>query len=46
MDEEAARSIEDPEYSAGMLEYGKKTADLLNPIWEEEIYSGKPVWRT
>jgi hypothetical protein len=25
-----------------MIEYGRKTADLLNPIWEEEIYSIKP----
>ncbi len=42
MDEAAAHSIEDQEYHAGMIEYGRKTADLLNPIWEEEIYSIKP----
>ena len=38
MDDEAAKAIEDPEYYAGLVEYGKKTADLLNPIWEEKIY--------
>jgi hypothetical protein len=28
-----------------MVGYGRKTANLLNPIWEEAIYSGKPVFR-
>jgi MoaA/NifB/PqqE/SkfB family radical SAM enzyme len=42
LDEEAARSLRDPDYYAGMVDFGRKTADLLNPIWEEEIYSGKP----
>jgi hypothetical protein len=43
MDEAAARSIEDQEYHAGMIEYGKRTAELLDPIWEEQIFSGKRV---
>jgi hypothetical protein len=38
MDDEAAKAMEDPEYYRGLVEYGKKTADLLNPIWEEKIY--------
>ena len=38
MDEEAGRAIEDQAYHAGMIEYGRKTADLLDPIWEEQIY--------
>lgn len=42
MDDEAARAIQDMDYHAGMIEYGKKTAELLNPIWEDQIYSGKP----
>jgi MoaA/NifB/PqqE/SkfB family radical SAM enzyme len=43
MDEEAARSIGDPEYYEGMVEYGRKIRERLDPIWEEEIYSGKSV---
>ena len=46
LDEEAARSIEDQEYHAGMVEYGRKTADLLDPIWEEQIHSSKPFAKT
>ncbi len=38
MDEEAGRAIEDQAYHAGMIEYGRKTADLLDPIWQEQIY--------
>jgi hypothetical protein len=42
-DEEAARSIEDQQYHAGMVECGRKMADLFNPMCEETIYSGKHV---
>ena len=38
MDEDAARSLADPSYHAGMIEFGRKTAELLNPIWEEQIF--------
>jgi hypothetical protein len=38
MDKEAARAIEDRTYYEGMVAYGKKTAELLNPIWERRIY--------
>jgi hypothetical protein len=30
--------IKDPEYYTGLVEYGRKTADLLNPVWEEKAY--------
>jgi len=45
MDSEAARAIQDQGYRVGMVEYGRKTADLLNPMWEEEIYSDKPSFK-
>ncbi len=41
MDAEAARAIEDRGYEAGMISYGEKTALLLDPIWEKEIFSSK-----
>jgi MoaA/NifB/PqqE/SkfB family radical SAM enzyme len=41
MDIEAARAVADKDYYAGMVDYGKKTAELLDPIWEEKIYPGK-----
>jgi hypothetical protein len=40
MDDAAAHAMEDPEYYAGMVAYGRKTADLINPIWEERVYPG------
>jgi MoaA/NifB/PqqE/SkfB family radical SAM enzyme len=43
MDVEAARSLQDQAYQQGMVDYGRKTCDLLNPMWEEEIFSGKPL---
>lgn len=43
MDAEAARSLKDQVYQQGMIDYGRKTGDLLNPMWEEEIFSGKPI---
>jgi hypothetical protein len=43
MDDEAAKALEDPEYYVGMVEYGRKTADLLNPIWEETVYPAEPA---
>jgi MoaA/NifB/PqqE/SkfB family radical SAM enzyme len=42
MDREAGRALQDPEYKDGMIDYGRRTKTLLDPIWEEEIYSGKP----
>jgi hypothetical protein len=45
MDMEAARAIQDQDYRTGMVEYGRKTADLLDPMWEEEIYSDKPSFK-
>jgi len=41
MDEDAARAIQDREYRTGMVEYGRRTAELLDPIWERDIYPGK-----
>jgi MoaA/NifB/PqqE/SkfB family radical SAM enzyme len=41
IDSEAARAITDEDYYARMVDYGKRTADLLDPIWEEKVYSGK-----
>jgi|WetSurMetagenome_2_1015567.scaffolds.fasta_scaffold510045_2 hypothetical protein len=38
MDEAAACAIEDKEYHSGMVDYGKKTAELLDPIWKKDIY--------
>jgi MoaA/NifB/PqqE/SkfB family radical SAM enzyme len=45
MDANAARAIEDPEYYTGMVDYGKKTADLLNPIWDDKVYPEYPNGR-
>jgi hypothetical protein len=30
-----------PGLSGGHDEFGRKTAELLDPMWEEQIYSGK-----
>jgi MoaA/NifB/PqqE/SkfB family radical SAM enzyme len=38
MDEAAACALEDPAYYTGMVDYGKKTANLLDPIWKKDIY--------
>ena len=46
MDEAAARAIQDQGYHSAMVENGRKTAELLNPMWKEEIFSGKPIYRT
>jgi MoaA/NifB/PqqE/SkfB family radical SAM enzyme len=43
MDAEAARSLHDQAYQKGMVDYGQKTGVLLDPVWEQEIFSGKPV---
>ncbi len=40
MDEDAARAIADPDYRKRMEEYDENTAKLLDPLWEQEIYSG------
>lgn len=45
MDEEASRAIQDCEYHTGMVECGRQTADLLDPIWEQEFYSDKPTFK-
>ncbi|MGD0099247.1 MAG: hypothetical protein ABSC60_02755 [Acidobacteriota bacterium] len=45
MDEEASRAIQDCEYHTGMVEYGRRTADLLDPIWEQEIYFDKLMFK-
>jgi MoaA/NifB/PqqE/SkfB family radical SAM enzyme len=39
MDSSAACALDDKAYHAGMVECGKKTAELLNPIWEKDIYN-------
>ena len=45
VDEEAARAIQDGEYYTGMVEYGRRTADLLDQIWEREVYSDTPTFK-
>ena len=37
LDEDAGKAIQDREYRRRMVEYGKRTAELLNPIWENEV---------
>ena len=37
MDEAAACALSDQDYYSGMVDCGKKTADLLDPIWEKDI---------
>ncbi len=36
IDENAEAAMKDPDYYAGMVEYNKAVASLLNPIWEKE----------
>jgi len=38
MDEEAARSLADPEYHRRMVEYNEEVGRLLDPLWQQEIY--------
>jgi MoaA/NifB/PqqE/SkfB family radical SAM enzyme len=38
MDDQAARALADPEYRRGMVEYDGRVAELLDPLWEKEIY--------
>jgi hypothetical protein len=38
MDEAAACAQEDQLYYAGMVDYRKRTANLLDPIWSKDIY--------
>jgi MoaA/NifB/PqqE/SkfB family radical SAM enzyme len=45
MDEEAARAVQDQGYHGGMVQYGMKTAELLDPVWEQEIYSDNPIFK-
>jgi len=37
MDDDAGKAIQDQVYRRRMVEYGKRTAELLNPIWENEV---------
>ena len=39
MDEEAAKALADPEYRRRMIEYDGSVAQLLDPLWEKEIYA-------
>ncbi len=40
MDEDAARAIADPLYRQRMGEYNAQVGRLLDPLWEQAIYSG------
>ena len=38
MDENAAAALEDSEYRRRMMEYNGHTAELLDPLWQREVY--------
>ncbi|MDI6845256.1 MAG: radical SAM protein [Candidatus Saccharicenans sp.] len=40
IDENAAEALTDPEYYQGLVEYDRKVASLLDPIWEENYLRG------
>jgi len=37
MDENAGKAIEDQDYRRKMLAYDRRIAELLNPLWEDEV---------
>jgi len=39
MDEAAARALDDSEYQDKMEKYNQRTAELLDPVWEREVYA-------
>jgi hypothetical protein len=39
MDEDAGKAIQDHDYRRRMLEYDKRIAELLDPLWEQEVMS-------
>jgi hypothetical protein len=39
LDEDAGKAIQDHDYRRRMLEYDKRIAELLDPIWEQEVMS-------
>lgn len=41
MDRDAARALEDPEYRRKMMDYDSRLNQLLDPIWDKEMYSQK-----
>ena len=41
LDEDAGKAIQDHDYRRRMLEYDKRIAELLDPIWEQEVMSYK-----
>jgi MoaA/NifB/PqqE/SkfB family radical SAM enzyme len=41
MDSSAACALDDKAYYEGMVNYGKKTAELLNPIWNKDVFDKK-----
>jgi len=41
MDENAAAALSDPEYRRRMMEYNRRTAELLDPLWQREVYPGQ-----
>ncbi len=40
IDENASEALTDPEYYQGLVEYARKVASLLDPIWEENYLRG------
>ncbi len=43
MNDDAARALEDPEYRARMIEYGRQLASQLDPVWEREVLAHERV---
>jgi len=41
MDENAAAALSDLEYRGKMTEYNGLTAELLDPVWQREVYPGQ-----
>jgi len=41
MDENAAAALSDLEYRGKMMEYNGLTAELLDPVWQREVYPGQ-----
>jgi len=38
MDEHAAAALADPEYRRRMMEYDRRIAEVLDPLWRREVY--------
>jgi len=38
MDENAAAALSDPEYRRRMMESNRQTAEVLDPLWQREVY--------